>query len=227
MPWPKGYTREQVAALPADQRKELFSKAKVLQQPVAEKRAQSQEPPDRHQRATRQEQPRAIQRANLEKQPKSTQRWTMKAGSNWESPSTADEVEDKFHIPREDFPEGMDLFWATRSIWGQEQNQRLNLHYRAGWTPVHKEDFDGRFANRFSVDDSGYVVQESSILCARPLELSIAARERNERRAKEQISMKEQAFKGGDVGATGGTHESAKAIARISRSMERIEIPKE
>lgn len=159
--------------------------------------------------------------------PAGKQKWTMRAGNNWDSAVEFEENPDKLKIPRDMVPEGMSLEWKTRSIWGQEQKQSLNADFRAGWTPVHREDFDGRFADIWAHDDSGYVVYEACILCARPSELTEKSRKREKRRADEQLAIKAEAFRGGEINATGANHPSALASNRISRTMERIEIPKD
>lgn len=158
--------------------------------------------------------------------PKS-KKWTMKAGSNWDTASEVDDNPDRYHIPQELFPEGMDLQWITQTVAGQEMPQLVNAYFRAGWTPIHVEDFDGRFNQLFPGDGAGYINLDGQILCARPLEMSIAAKKRDQQRAKEQISLKEQAFRGGDLPISGVDHPSARAVNRISRTMERIEIPKD
>lgn len=217
MPWPKGYSREQIRAMLPEERKDLFRKQEKVETLNAEAPVIEFSPPP----------PRPKLEARAASKPAEKKSWAMKAGNNWDNATPADESPDRLYIPREDFPEGMDLLWATKTIYGQEQTRRLNGFYRTGWTPVHADDFDGRFANRFSQDESGYVVHESSILCARPLSISIAAKKREETRAKEQIAIKEQAFKGGEIAATGADHPSARSFNRISRTMERVEIPKD
>lgn len=152
--------------------------------------------------------------------------WRMVAGNNWDSAVEGEENPDRYHIPKDMFPAGMDLQWCTQTIYGQEMTQRINGFFRTGWTPVHKDDFDGQFA-AYPTDNSGFVKVDGMALCARPLELSIKARNRDKRRAEEQIQLKEAAFKGGEIPATGANHPSALATNRISRTMERIEVPKD
>lgn len=160
-------------------------------------------------------------------EPKGKQKWTMRAGNNWDTASEAEENPDRYHIPKELFPEGMDLQWITQTVYGQDMPQAVNAYFRTGWTPIHADDFDGRFGKMFPQDSSGYIKLDGMILCARPLELSIAAKRRDQQRAKEQIDLKEEAFRGGGIPATGADHPSALARNRITRSMERIEIPKD
>jgi hypothetical protein len=154
--------------------------------------------------------------------------WKMKAGNNWE---TADETVDnpnRLAISPDLFPEGMSLEFKTRSVMGQEQKDKLAGYYRAGWTPVHSTDFDGRFANMWGQDDSGYVVYEACILCARPSEMTARSRKRDQAEASlDAVNLKAQAMISGGMAATGATHPSAISSNKINRTLERIDVPKE
>jgi len=157
--------------------------------------------------------------------------WAMKAGNNWDSAVIpTDNPRYALDIPAELVPPGMVFQWETRSIYGQPMQQRLNASHAAGWTDVHESDFEGigsQIASMFETDASGYIVKEACILQARPLELHQKAVERDKRQARAQLELKAQAFTGGQIGATGADHPSALGSNRISRTMERVEIPKE
>lgn len=165
--------------------------------------------------------------SEVQAKPAGKQTWAMKAGNNWDNAAPIEDEVNRLHIAEELIPEGMVLQWETRSVFGQEQKQSLNKAFRAGWTPVHAEDFGGRFADMWGQDDSGYVVHEACILCARPIELHIKAKKRDEAKAKAELALKAQAFAGGDMRATGADHPSALASNRINRTVERIDIPRD
>lgn len=155
-------------------------------------------------------------------------RWTMKAGNNWETASSEEANIDRFHIPKGRFPEEMDLQWCTETIFGQELPQRMAGFQRAGWTPVHTSDFDNMYKGQFTAADyDGYIKQDGMVLCARPIQDSIRARKREEAKARQVIALKEQAFTGGGMDASGADHPSAKQFNHIRRSVERIDIPKD
>lgn len=213
MAWPKGKSRKEAMAAKAASETEVMSPEPAS----ADGNLHNEQPASRPSRLS--SEARAPNPAK--------QTWTMKAGNNWDNAVEVEDSPDRLAIPPELIPEGMALEFKTRSVLGQEQQQRLNGYFRAGWTPVHAEDFGGRFANMWSRDDSGYVVYEACILCARPLALSIKAKKRELAKARDQIALKEQAFKGGEIAATGADHPTAKGFNRISRTMERIEIPKD
>lgn len=159
--------------------------------------------------------------------------WKMKAGANWASVSPEDyyaDNPDKLHIPRNEIPENMDLQWVTDSVFGQPQPERRAVFEKRGWTPVHQEDFDGRFDGRFMAKGAqGEIKVDGSVLMARPLELSLQARRADRRAALEQVSVKEQGLMGGDIKgvALDTQHETALRSNKINRSFERISIPEE
>jgi hypothetical protein len=62
----------------------------------------------------------------------------------------------------------------------------------------------------------------------RPKELNDRAKLRERRAAMEQVAIKEQALKGGDVGTSlDSRHATALQSNRISKSVERLTIPEE
>lgn len=153
--------------------------------------------------------------------------WTMKAGNNWDGAVLEDNLPDRFHVPRDQFPEGMDLQWVTESVFGQNM-QRLQKFEKAGWTPVHASDFNGRFDGIWTTKGADeYVKDGGVILCARPLEISLERKNQEKKAAVEQIRLKEQAFMGGGIDASGADHPSARQFNHISRSRERIDVPKD
>lgn len=158
--------------------------------------------------------------------------WTMKAGANWAnvSPEDFNDSPDKLHIPRDQIPEGMDLQWVTDSVFGQPQPERRAQFEKRGWTPVHQEDFDGRFDGRFMArGKDGEIKMDGTVLMARPLELTQKAKLADRRAALEQVAVKEQGLIGGDIkGVPLDTqHPSALKSNKISKSFERITIPED
>ncbi len=174
----------------------------------------------------------ALSRA-MSQPPKGKKTWAaMKAGNNWDGGiADAEESPDEFNISRDKFPEGMDLQWWTAEIYGQPMKQRMATAARGGWTQVHDTDFDNWhhrvLGARYGLDDGGFIVHKGTALHARPQEISDRSKAREIRKARDVIATREQAFKGGDIGATGANHPSALATNKISRSIERIDIPKE
>ena len=157
----------------------------------------------------------------------------MRAKPNWETMAPEDDSDtpDRLRIPRDQMPEGMDFLWVTDSIYGQPQTQSRAEFEKKGWTPVHPEDFDGQFDGKFTPRGSQTEINvDGTVLMARPLELSQRAKLKDRRAALEQVAVKEQALRGGDIGASLDTnHPSAVNLNRnaIKKSVERISIPEE
>jgi hypothetical protein len=157
----------------------------------------------------------------------------MRMRPNWETMAPEDHVEtpDRLRIPRDQIPEGMDLQWVTDSIFGQPQAQSRAEFEKKGWTPVYQEDFGGIYDGRFMPKGKdGEINVDGTVLMARPLELSLKAKQKDRRAALEQVAVKEQALRGGDIGTSLDTnHPSAVRLNSngIKKSFERLTIPEE
>lgn len=152
----------------------------------------------------------------------------MRAGNNWENMMEGTDNPDRFHIPKDRWPPGFAIQFLTYEVYGKSEMKRLTGFHQSGWTPVHKDDFNGWAATvGFAGDDSGYIRQDGMELVALPWALYLKAKKRDEAKAREQIRLKEQALTGGEMDATGADHPSAKGFNRIGRSVERIEVPKD
>ena len=155
--------------------------------------------------------------------------WNMKAKPNWEEYGATDDeaTPDRLRIDRSLFPEGMDLVWVTNSVFGQPMPDRRQVFEKRGWTPVHQTDFDGQFNGMFmKKDDPGEITVDGSVLMARPVEISEKARQVDRRAALNQVRLKEQSWRAGDIGTTlDSRHESALTSNRINRTIERLDIP--
>lgn len=162
-------------------------------------------------------------------QKKSGSRWVMKAG-RWDEDAMEDGVMEGVNaldIPKELHPEGITLQWVTRSIYGQEQTQHRAGFERTGWLQVHPEDFDGVFDGMFAPKGSTEPINKDGLdLVAKPTEMVKKSRANDLRKAREQVSIKEQALYGGtDMNAMGADHVSARNFNHIRRSVERIQVP--
>lgn len=154
----------------------------------------------------------------------------MRAKPNWENFDPTDtDTPDKLHIPAHLVPPGMSLQWVTDSVLGQPFPQHRAGFEKKGWTPVHQEDFDGQLDGMFmgkGVD--GEIKMTGMTLMARPKELTERAKKKDRREALEQVAVKEQALRGGDMpGVLDSTHPSAVGFNRINKSVERIAIPED
>jgi len=158
----------------------------------------------------------------------------MRARPNWDDDTIVgigEEDADRLRIPPEVVErlarDGVALQWITRSVRGQETPQEISKFTKGGWTPVYQSDFDGLLDGMFmpkGLDD--VIGVEDAMLVARPMALHQKAKAREERNAREPISIKETEL-GAGINVPGGNHPSATRQNRINRTVERIEIPKE
>ena len=174
--------------------------------------------------------PRKNPPTKMEAKPDSPKRWKMTAKPNWETVD-ADDLEylpDRLRIDRSLWPEGMDLRWVRDSYYGQPDPKNRGDAERKGWTPIHQSDFSGQFNGVFMKKNAeGEINVDGLVLMARPEELSIRARRVDERIANEAVQIKEAQLTGGDLpGVTlDTTHKTALNSNKISKTLERIEIP--
>ncbi len=179
--------------------------------------------------------PPVRQRVPLQSPPPkpSCARWQMKAGNDrWEDGNLAwgdDNAASELQISKDLIPEGITLQWVTDSVYGDSQSfaQRRAGFEKTGWIPVHPEDFDGRFDGMFAPKGSkGEINKGGLVLMAKPTEMAMKAKKADERRAKYQVQLKEQALYGGELpGVMGADHTSAKRFNHVNRSVEKIAIP--
>jgi hypothetical protein len=143
------------------------------------------------------------------------------------------EVEgNRLHIDKSEYPDGFDLQFVTRSIYGQEQPSHTAEFYRRGWEPVCGGDFDGKFDGRWTPPGhTGPIEIDGMILVARDARWSRKAKEDDMRKAHMALAVKEQQLRGGQiegVGMDGGAqHPSALASNKIRKSYERLQVPKD
>jgi hypothetical protein len=138
----------------------------------------------------------------------------------------------RMFIHRSEFPDGFDLQFVTKSIYGQEQPSHLAGFYRRGWEPVHGDDFDGRFDGRWTPPGyTGPIEIDGMQLVARDARWSAEAKADDARKAQGALAVKEAQLRGGQiegVGMDGGAqHPSALATNRIRKSVERLQVPRD
>jgi hypothetical protein len=174
--------------------------------------------------------PRKAAGAERELKHEPKQSLKMRAAPNWVSLDPNDtDTPDKLHIPPHLCPPGMALQWVTDSVHGQPFSQHRAGFEKKGWTPVHQSDFDGQLDGMFMPKGAdGEIRMTGMALMARPKELNDKAKRAERRAALEQVSIKEQALRGGDLPVSlDSQHPSAINSNRINKSIERIAIPED
>lgn len=155
----------------------------------------------------------------------------MRAKPNWEEIDADSEVQvDRYRLPAEFLAKHKDwsFQFVTDTVLGQPDPQHRGVFEKGGWTPVHQEDFDGELNGMFmKKGDAAEINVGGQVLMARPAHLTAKARAADERAARQQVLIKEQALRGGDFPdvTLDSQHPSALRTNRISKSIERIDIP--
>lgn len=158
----------------------------------------------------------------------------MRMAADWDQNEySSDDSVDRLHIPESvlktlEQEDGVRLQWVTTSVRGQPEPQ-LRARFEKGlWRPVYADDFGGIFDGKFTPKGaSGEIEVDGLTLMARPVEFSKKADAREHRKAVDAVRIKEQAWRGGDLGVSGADHPSALASNRVNRTVERIEIPRD
>lgn len=169
----------------------------------------------------------AIER-EVRREAPSTGRFKMRASPNWETVDPmAESSPDRLKIDPNLIPEGMSALWVTDAVMGQGVPQHRSEFERKGWTPIHQDDFDGQFNGMFMQKNvTGEINVEGLVLMMRPQEMTNKADREDRRKAYDQVAIKEQALRGGDLPVTlDSRHPSATNTNRITKSIERIEVP--
>jgi hypothetical protein len=154
----------------------------------------------------------------------------MRAAPNWVDVDLSEaDNPDKLHIPPSMVPEGMSFQWVTESVLGQPFAQHRAGFEKKGWTPVHQDDFDGQLDGMFMPKGAeGEIKMTGMVLMARPSEMTERAKRADKRAAMEQVQIKEQAWRHGDIGTTlDSRDQSAVGFNHIRKSVEKLVAPDE
>lgn len=154
----------------------------------------------------------------------------MRAKPNWEdADASTPETPDRLSISPELIPEGMSLQWVTSTVFGQDMSQHRSRFEARGWTPVHQDDFDGQLDGLFMPKGhSGEITVDGLVLMARPKQMTDRAHHANKVKAMQQVAIKEQAMRGGDLNTPFDTqHPSAVRVTQVNKTMERIVVPED
>ena len=92
-----------------------------------------------------------------------------------------------------------------------------------------RDDFDGQFDGMFNPKGTtGEINNGGLVLMMRPKEMTEAAERRDYRAAREQVNIKENALRGGDINTSlDSQHPSALRMNTIKKTVERLDIPKD
>ncbi len=159
-------------------------------------------------------------------------KWQLTETPNWTLNDVSEEEGvDRLHISpelRARLPQDLDFLWGTEEIYGQPQTQHQGKLHRGGWTPLHGNDLGGALDGVFTPRGSKELIRQGGlVLMCRPLELSKKAKRQDNRRAMEQVAIKEQAWKSGELDRVtlDPQHPTTLAQNKIGRSIEQVRVP--
>ena len=104
-----------------------------------------------------------------------------------------DEGTDEFYIPRDIVPEGWTYEWKRHTIWNQEDPAYTVQLAREGWEPVPVARHPQMMPSNW---EKGTIERKGMILMERPREISDEVRRIEQRRAREQVRIKEAQLSG-------------------------------
>jgi len=126
------------------------------------------------------------------------------------------------HVPPEIIPEGIEYQWINDSVHGEKQSTRFDYE-RTGWMPV-PADRPGHEGRWTTAGATGEIIYKGQVLMERPKYMSDRARAKEQRAAREQVFIKENQLKGGDIKGVNldAQHPRALATNRISKTYEPV-----
>jgi hypothetical protein len=103
---------------------------------------------------------------------------------------------DKFHIDASDIPDGMSYQWIASTVAGAEQRQSIAQFQQNGWESVPMSRYPGRYGPEKLDGKPNHtpIIIDGLILCERPIELTIEAREEEISAARQLIRTRNEQF---------------------------------
>lgn len=135
-----------------------------------------------------------------------------------------DEGEDIFYFDPENQPDGWSYEWKRKTVYGEENPQYQVQLEQNGWQPVpaarHPEMMPSTGGPYHTIERNGQILME------RPRVITDFVRDKDSKRARAQVAVKEQQLRQAPPGTfERGTHPGAPV--KISKSYEKIVLPQE
>src|SRR5260370_21722484 len=105
-------------------------------------------------------------------------------------------VGDKFHVDAADIPDGMSYQWIAVTVAGAEQRNSLAQFQQNGWESVPMSRYPGRYGPEKTAGKANHepILIYGLMLCERPIELTIEAREEEIGAARQLIRTRNKPF---------------------------------
>lgn len=109
----------------------------------------------------------------------------------------ADTIDDPFHIPQDEIPEGLSYEWKRWTVAGLEDPFYIANMRSQGWEPVHPRNHPNWVPPGYS---EPHIIKGGQILMERPIELTREAQEEMRTLARRQIRDAESRLGKADSG---------------------------
>lgn len=126
--------------------------------------------------------------------------------NDFENEMFVDAIESPFHIPRDEWPDGLAFRWLSYEVTGAPDNRNWSIKTSAGWQPVRRGKYpkiDRRFPSIDMPgrgDTTGGVITFGSLcLAERDIRLSIRDKKRQEHDTANQGRTIETYVEGGNA----------------------------
>jgi hypothetical protein len=133
----------------------------------------------------------------------------------------SDEGTDEFHINASDVPDGWVYEWKRKLTLGAEDPAYMVALARAGWEPVPTSRHPSYMP---SGDKYPVIERKGMILMERPAEINEEARDRELRKARQQVRQKEDQLNSAKDGQFDRSNKGD-SMVRVSKSYSPIPIP--
>jgi len=104
-----------------------------------------------------------------------------------------DEGTDEFYIPKDIIPDGWTYEWKRHTIWNQEDPAYTVQIAREGWEPVPSSRHPQMMPSNWT---KGTIERKGMMLMERPTEISEEVRRIEQKRARDQVRIKEAQLSG-------------------------------
>lgn len=133
-----------------------------------------------------------------------------------------DDGTDEFAIDRDIIPDGWDYEWKTHMVMGATDPAKETSLRKKGWEPVPS----GRHPELMPLGTppGAPILRKGMMLMERPLVLTEQQRELDYRRARAQVSIKEQGLREAPPGTLDREVKGVDLI-KVKKSFEKMEIP--
>jgi hypothetical protein len=132
-----------------------------------------------------------------------------------------DDSTDEFHIPKSDIPEGWDYQWKRQSLLGKEDPTYEVMLARTGWEAVP-------LSRHPHYMPEGYVgttiLRRGMLLMERPLEITLEVRRMENKRARNQVRIREQQLTQAPAGQFERDNEGS-SLASVKKGYAPIVVP--